>query len=51
MERIARVHQFGLNDRVAKNGQEIKYARRELIGFNSAERVQIRISLFKYFQP
>lgn len=33
VERIARVHQFGLRDRVQKGGKEAQYASRELLGF------------------
>lgn len=32
-KRIAAVHQFGLRDRVNRGGLEVKYARRELLGF------------------
>ena len=37
---IARVHQFGLNDKVDRDGPTVKYASRELLGF-SAEEIQI----------
>lgn len=33
VERIARVHQLGLRDRVQKGGKEAQYAARELLGF------------------
>lgn len=33
VERIARVHQLGLRDRVQKGGKEAQYAQRELLGF------------------
>lgn len=33
VERIARVHQLGLRDRVQKGGKEAQYATRELLGF------------------
>lgn len=36
---IARVHQFGLNDKVDRDGPTVKYASRELLGF-SAEEIQ-----------
>lgn len=32
-ERIAAVHQFGLRDRVNNGGLEVRYAKRELLGF------------------
>jgi phage virion morphogenesis protein len=33
VERIARVHQLGLRDRVQKGGKDAQYAARELLGF------------------
>lgn len=33
VERIARVHQLGLRDRVQKGGKDAQYASRELLGF------------------
>lgn len=35
--KLARVHQFGLRDRVAKRGPEIQYPRRELLGFSEQD--------------
>jgi phage virion morphogenesis protein len=32
---IARVHQYGLNDRPSRNTQPVRYARRELLGFST----------------
>ncbi|MFZ6873775.1 phage virion morphogenesis protein [Undibacterium sp. Di27W] len=43
--RIARVHQFGLNDRVAKEGPVVTYAERNLIGFTSSDIETIRKSI------
>ena len=34
---IARVHQFGLRDKVEKDGPTVKYASRELLGFTPEE--------------
>jgi phage virion morphogenesis protein len=34
---IARVHQFGLNDKVDRDGPTVKYASRELLGFTEEE--------------
>jgi len=34
---IARVHQFGLKDKVDRDGPTIKYASRELLGFTDVE--------------
>lgn len=33
VERIARVHQYGLRDRVRPGGPEVQYTARELLGF------------------
>lgn len=35
VQRIARVHHYGLRDRVRKGGPEVTYARRELLGLNN----------------
>lgn len=35
VQRIARVHHYGLRDRVSCNGPEVHYARRQLLGINS----------------
>ena len=43
--RIARVHQFGLRDRAERGGAEVRYARRELLGFTEAELEMIRDQL------
>ena len=34
---IARVHQYGLRDKVAKDGPEIQYEQRELLGFTDRD--------------
>lgn len=38
VQRIARVHQYGLSDKPTRNGAEIKYAKRQLLGFNEEDR-------------
>lgn len=43
--RIARVHQEGLTDKVAKNGPDYKYPARVLLGFSAADRERIRDAL------
>ncbi|QJT83445.1 phage virion morphogenesis protein [Kosakonia sp. MUSA4] len=35
VQRIARVHQFGLKDRPARNREPVHYAARQLLGFSS----------------
>ncbi|WP_447045338.1 phage virion morphogenesis protein [Vreelandella sp. H-I2] len=49
--RIAREHHYGLRARVEKGGPMHKYARRELVGFNNADRERIRDSLINHLTP
>nr|WP_156669051.1 phage virion morphogenesis protein [Escherichia coli] len=35
VQRIARVHHYGLRDRVSRKGPEVRYTKRNLLGFNS----------------
>ncbi|MBN3005580.1 phage virion morphogenesis protein [Chromobacterium alkanivorans] len=37
VERIARVHQYGLRDRAQKGGPEVQYPARQLLGFTEAD--------------
>lgn len=46
--RIARVHQFGLTDRVARGGPEVKYDHRQILGFNHENRELIRKAILEY---
>ena len=34
LQRIARVHHYGLRDRVSRKGPEVRYAERQLLGYN-----------------
>ncbi|TMZ30660.1 phage virion morphogenesis protein, partial [Klebsiella pneumoniae] len=34
VQRIARVHHYGLRDRVSRKGPEVKYTERRLLGIN-----------------
>lgn len=34
VQRIARVHHYGLHDRVSRKGPEVRYVERRLLGFN-----------------
>lgn len=45
---IARVHQFGLKDKVDKDGPTVKYASRELLGFTDTEINMIESSVLEY---
>lgn len=40
--RIARVHQEGLRDRPGPNSSEVRYPRRQLLGFSEADRELVR---------
>ncbi|AMP06530.1 phage virion morphogenesis protein [Collimonas pratensis] len=46
--RIARVHQEGLTDKVAKKGPEYHYPARPLLGFRAADQALIRESLLRH---
>ncbi|WP_079218139.1 phage virion morphogenesis protein [Herbaspirillum robiniae] len=46
--RIARVHQFGLTDKVAPRGPSFKYPARPLLGFNVADEILLRDSLLHH---
>lgn len=46
--RIARVHQFGLRDRVISNGPQIKYEERRLLGFDAEVKNTISLSILKH---
>lgn len=48
--RIARVHQFGLADKVAPRGPSFKYPARPLLGFNSADETLLRESLLRHLE-
>ncbi|CAI1148192.1 phage virion morphogenesis protein [Serratia ficaria] len=38
VQRIAQVHQYGLRDRPSRNGREVQYPARPLLGFSDADR-------------
>lgn len=45
---IARVHQFGLKDKVDRDGPTVKYASRELLGFTAEEIQMIEIDVLNH---
>lgn len=49
--RIARIHQFGLKDRVAKNGPEAQYPQRQLLGFSQEDREALMSLLLDHIEP
>ena len=46
---IARVHQFGLKDKVDRDGPTVKYASRELLGFTDEEIRMIETDVLNHF--
>ncbi|WP_300754985.1 phage virion morphogenesis protein [Janthinobacterium sp.] len=48
--RVARVHQFGLEDRVSKKGPAYKYPERPLLGLSEPDRTLIRESLLHHME-
>ena len=46
--RIARAHQHGLVDSVERGGPQVRYARRELLGFTATELDMIRDRLLQH---
>ena len=49
VDNIARVHQYGLRDRVEKGGPTVKYDSRELLGFTPAELEMIESEVLDHF--
>lgn len=43
--RLASVHQHGLRDRVQRNGPNVQYAQRQLLGFSDADKQKIMDTL------
>lgn len=46
--RIARVHQYGLKDRAERGAPDVKYERREVLGFTESDLELIRDSLLAH---
>ncbi|EMM1152794.1 phage virion morphogenesis protein [Citrobacter freundii] len=46
VQRIARVHHYGLRDSVTRRGPEIYYAERQLLGFNKDNLQNIKYYIF-----
>jgi phage virion morphogenesis protein len=42
VQKLARVHHYGLRDRVSRRGPMVKYAQRQLIGLNSQDETMIK---------
>lgn len=48
VQRIARVHHYGLRDRVSRRGPEVRYAERRLLGISTNEIKGIHDSLIRW---
>ena len=48
VQRIARIHQFGLKDRPNPHSQDIQYAERNLLGVNRADKKLIESFIIKH---
>lgn len=50
VQRIARVHHFGLRERVSRKGPEVRYAERHLLGVNDETKTIIQDTLLSWLQ-
>lgn len=48
VQRIARVHQYGLKDKTKKNGPEISYPKRTLLGFSTDDKNITRDAIIEH---
>lgn len=48
VQRLARVHHYGLRDKVNRRGTEVKYAERPLIGIDDSDVVSLRELLISW---
>lgn len=48
VQKLARVHHYGLRDRVNRHGRIVKYSERPLIGINNACKDDIKIFLLQW---
>nr|WP_237731380.1 phage virion morphogenesis protein [Lelliottia amnigena] len=48
VQRIARVHHYGLRDRVSSKGPEVRYAERHLLGVNGVVETVTRDTLLRW---
>lgn len=42
VSRIARVHQYGLKDRAERGAKDVRYARRQILGFTKQDAIALR---------
>ncbi|WP_039029569.1 phage virion morphogenesis protein [Leclercia adecarboxylata] len=48
VQRIARVHHYGLRDRISRKGQEVRYSQRRLLGVNDEVETVTRDTLLRW---
>ncbi|MGX8115130.1 phage virion morphogenesis protein, partial [Escherichia coli] len=48
VQRIARVHHYGLRDRVSRKGPEVRYAERRLLGYSNNSYLIVSDLLMKW---
>nr|DAI72863.1 MAG TPA: virion morphogenesis protein [Caudoviricetes sp.] len=48
VQRIARVHHYGLRDRVSRGGKEVKYTARPLLGVNGEVETTVQEALLRW---
>lgn len=48
VQRIARVHHYGLRDRISRKGPEVRYKERRLLGVNTNTEERIKYSLLDW---
>ncbi|WP_407216804.1 phage virion morphogenesis protein [Enterobacter hormaechei] len=50
VQRIARVHQYGLKDRPNAHAQDLQYAERQLLGFSQTDKQRIESIIVEYLK-
>jgi len=48
VQKLARVHHYGLRDRVSQGGKKIKYAARPLLGMNEEAETMVKEALLRW---
>ncbi|MGM8941031.1 phage virion morphogenesis protein, partial [Enterobacter hormaechei] len=48
VQRIARVHQYGLKDRPNAHAQDVQYAERQLLGFSQGDEEKIKAVIISF---
>lgn len=48
VQRIARVHQYGLKDRPNEHAKDVQYEERQLLGFSPIDKIILEQNIFKH---